>query len=200
MQAARRQPPRARDRSSRSTSSRPEDLEALAGASVGANLDLLFVNAGVSGPAGKTAVDATREDVADVLWTNAIAPLRVANRTAVRACVDGGTVAFMSSVMGSVGENTFGGHDLYRVSKGALNMLARNFELAIPRDRRIAVLCLHPGWVRTDMGGDQAPSASKRACAASPPCSRRSRRRRTDTSITPAGKWPGDVPTNFPKS
>jgi NAD(P)-dependent dehydrogenase (short-subunit alcohol dehydrogenase family) len=134
---------------------RPEHLEALA-ARLSTKLDLLFVNAGISGPAGKTMLDATREEVADVLWTNAIAPLRVANRLLPQV-VDGGTVAFMSSVMGSVGENTFGGHDLYRMSKGALNMLARNFELAIPRERRIAVLCLHPGWVRTDMGGSAAP-------------------------------------------
>ena len=134
---------------------RPEDLETLTGR-LSTKLDVLFVNAGISGPAGKTVANATREDVADVLWTNAIAPLRVATALLSRV-VDGGTVAFMSSVMGSVGENASGGHDLYRVSKGALNMLARSFEVSIPRERRVAVLCLHPGWVRTDMGGDQAP-------------------------------------------
>lgn len=134
---------------------RDADVDALAGR-LGEKLDLLFVNAGISGPAGKTVLNATREDVADVLWTNAIAPIRVATRLLPQV-VDGGTVAFMSSVMGSIGENTFGGHDLYRMSKGALNVVARNFELAIPRERRIAVLNLHPGWVRTDMGGPGAP-------------------------------------------
>lgn len=134
---------------------RAEDLAALAGR-LSSPLDLLFVNAGIAGPAGRTVADATREEVADVLWTNAIAPLRVASRLLPQV-VDGGTVAFMSSVLGSVGENTSGGYDLYRVSKGALNMLARSFEVAIPRERRIAVLSLHPGWVRTDMGGAQAP-------------------------------------------
>ena len=134
---------------------RDADIEALAGRLSG-KLDVLFVNAGISGPAGKTVLNASRDDVADVLWTNAIAPIRVATRLLPQV-VDGGTVAFMSSVMGSIGENTFGGHDLYRMSKGALNVLARNFQLAIPPERRIAVLSLHPGWVRTDMGGAGAP-------------------------------------------
>ena len=71
--------------------------------------------------------------------------------------VDGGTVAFMSSILGSIGENTSGGYDLYRISKASLNMLARSFAAVSAKDRKITVLNLHPGWVRTDMGGPSAP-------------------------------------------
>ena len=135
---------------------RAEDIEALARHLSKRRFDLLLVNAGVSGPEGRTALDATRDDIAGILFTNAISPVRVADRLLPQV-IDGGIVAFMSSIMGSVGENTFGGHDLYRISKASLNMLARNVEIGIARGRRISVLCLHPGWVRTDMGGPDAP-------------------------------------------
>jgi NAD(P)-dependent dehydrogenase (short-subunit alcohol dehydrogenase family) len=90
------------------------------------------------------------------MWTNALAPIRIAERLLPRVA-DGGTVAFMSSVLGSIGENTSGGYDLYRISKASLNMLARGFAATAAKDRRITVLNLHPGWVRTDMGGSAAP-------------------------------------------
>ena len=133
-----------------------EDIEGLAQRLSGRRLDLLLLNAGISGPAGRSVENATREDVAQVLWTNAIAPLRIAQRLLPQVA-DGGTVAFMSSALGSIAENTSGGHDLYRASKVALNMLTRGFALGVARQRRIPVLCLHPGWVRTDMGGPGAP-------------------------------------------
>ena len=66
-----------------------------------------------------------------------------------------GVVAVMSSQLGSVANNTTGGTELYRASKAALNSLARSFA-ARHRDKGLAVLALHPGWVRTDMGGPNA--------------------------------------------
>ena len=51
----------------------------------------------------------------------------------------------------------FGGIELYRASKAALNSLTRSFVATDIRDRPIAVLTMHPGWVRTDMGGPNAP-------------------------------------------
>jgi NAD(P)-dependent dehydrogenase (short-subunit alcohol dehydrogenase family) len=131
-------------------------LDALAGRLKSERLDLLFLNAGIAGPAEKSAAQCTREEMSQVMWTNAIAPLRIAERLLPRV-VDGGTVAFMSSILGSVTDNTSGGYDLYRISKASLNMLARSFAANLPRERQLNVLNLHPGWVRTDMGGPGAP-------------------------------------------
>ena len=63
----------------------------------------------------------------------------------------------MSSDMGSVARNLSGGLDLYRASKAALNSLTRSFVATEVECRPIAVLTMHPGWVRTDMGGQSAP-------------------------------------------
>lgn len=133
-----------------------QDIDALARRLSGRRLDLLILNAGISGATGHSALNASPEELAQILWTNSIAPVRIAQRF-LPQIENGGTVAFMSSVLGSIAENTFGGHDLYRVSKVALNMLTRSFSVTGARDRGVAVLCLHPGWVRTDMGGPEAP-------------------------------------------
>ena len=131
-------------------------LEALATRIAGRRLDLLFVNAGISGPRDQSVADLAREDVAKVMWTNALSPVRVAGRL-LPLVVKGGCVAFMSSILGSIAENTSGGYELYRISKASLNMLARGFAMTAGKEKALVVLNLHPGWVRTDMGGPQAP-------------------------------------------
>ena len=131
------------------------DLEALAKRLTG-KFDLLLVNAGIAGPANETTLTATREGLAQILWTNALAPIRIAEKLLPQVS-DGGTVAFMSSILGSIGENNSGGYDLYRISKASLNMLSRSFAVTSAKDRKVTVLNLHPGWVRTDMGGAAAP-------------------------------------------
>src|SRR5947209_4230343 len=62
----------------------------------------------------------------------------------------------MSSQMGSIGDNEYGQHYLYRSSKAALNMVVKCFAVDL-RDRGITAVVLHPGWVETDMGGSNAP-------------------------------------------
>jgi NAD(P)-dependent dehydrogenase (short-subunit alcohol dehydrogenase family) len=131
-------------------------LEALATRIAGRRLDLLFVNAGISGPRDQSVADLSREDLAKVMWTNALSPVRIAGRL-LPLVVPGGCVAFMSSILGSIAENTSGGYELYRISKTSLNMLARGFAATAGKEKALVVLNLHPGWVRTDMGGPQAP-------------------------------------------
>jgi len=135
---------------------RAEDLETLAQRLARRRLHLLFLNAGIMGPKEQSVLKASREDVAQIMWTNAVAPIRIAERL-LPQLVEGGTVAFMSSKLGSVAENTSGGYDLYRISKSSLNMLAHGFAVTHAQRSGITVLNLHPGWVRTDMGGAEAP-------------------------------------------
>ena len=117
-------------------------------------LDAVLVNAGISGARHQSADKATADEVAHVMMTNAFGPAR-AGRALLPKLRDGGTLAFMSSLMGSVTDSS-GGYELYRSSKAAQNMLAKGIAEQDARPRDITVLSLHPGWVRTDMGGPNA--------------------------------------------
>ena len=124
---------------------------ALAAALAGEALRHVILNAGVMSdkpfPAG-----AEDGEIARMFGTNAVAPVRLA-RQLLPLVADGGAIGFMSSRVGSVGDNDGGGMELYRASKAALNSLVRSFSVTEVRRRPLAVLSLHPGWVRTDMGG-----------------------------------------------
>lgn len=64
-------------------------------------------------------------------------------------------IVSISSLMGSIADNTSGGSILYRSSKAALNAAMKSLALDL-EDQGIGVLILHPGWVITDMGGPNA--------------------------------------------
>lgn len=132
----------------------PAQLDGFAAGLDGRTLDVALVNAGVSGPAHRSADQATAEEIGALMFTNAIAPIRLARHLLDRLRPGGGVLAFTSSVMGSVAENA-GGHELYRASKAALNSLSRGL-WAEMGGRNLTLLTLHPGWVRTDMGGPSA--------------------------------------------
>lgn len=116
--------------------------------------DLVFVVAGVATQASAPAHAVSRDVAAQVFLTNAISPIRFAEAFADRLA-PGGIMAFMSSILGSVALNDSGGWESYRASKAALNTLARSFALR-HRAEDFGVLLMHPGWVRTDMGGANA--------------------------------------------
>lgn len=59
----------------------------------------------------------------------------------------------MSSIMGSIAENESGGMEVYRASKTAQNSLARSLWIGSAKEAGVTVLSIHPGWVKTDMGG-----------------------------------------------
>ncbi len=132
------------------------ELDGFAAKIAGKVLDVLFVNAGVSGPAHKDGMQATIQETGALMFTNAVAPVRLARHLLANVREDTGVIAFMSSVMGSVAENLAGTSELYRASKAALNSMTRGFFNAGLGGRKITVLSLHPGWVRTDMGGPSA--------------------------------------------
>lgn len=118
------------------------------------SLDLLVMNAGVYGGDEQAIADLNRENVADIMFTNAVGPIKAAMNL-MGAMKDGGTVVMMTSKMGSISDSS-GGVNLYRISKVSQNMLARSLFEQHGKDRGIAVLSIHPGWVQTDMGGPNA--------------------------------------------
>tara|TARA_B110000037_G_scaffold40964_2_gene50669 strand:+ start:932 stop:1621 length:690 start_codon:yes stop_codon:yes gene_type:complete len=61
----------------------------------------------------------------------------------------------ITSKMGSIDDNTSGGSYIYRTSKTALNSMMRSLTHDLA-SKGISTLTLHPGWVRTDMGGSNA--------------------------------------------
>lgn len=63
-------------------------------------------------------------------------------------------VVQISTMMGSIEDNTSGGYYSYRSSKAALNMITRSLAIDYPQ---IRFALIHPGWVKTDMGGPEAP-------------------------------------------
>ena len=127
-------------------------------------LDALIVNAGIFGPAHQDVAQVECEETAELFWTNAIAPVRLARRL-LPLVRRGGVIAFMSSRTASIALNAEGDMELYRASKAALNALSRSFAVkdALPAD--IAVLLLHPGWVQTEMGGSNAPVTIRQSVA-----------------------------------
>jgi NAD(P)-dependent dehydrogenase (short-subunit alcohol dehydrogenase family) len=133
-----------------------QSQDRLAETLAGARFDLIYINAGIYGPPHQSSIDASLAEVGQLFMVNAIAPLRLAERLLPRLDTEHGVLAFMTSELGSVAGNESGGMALYRASKAALNSLTRSF-VAELGETGITVLNLHPGWVRTDMGGESAP-------------------------------------------
>ncbi len=128
-------------------------LDALQQRLHGQTFDLLFVNAGVMGPRDQNAEHAQLADVGDLFMTNAVSPIRVAQRFAAQLN-DSGVLAFMSSILGSIAIPDGSEMCLYKASKAALNSMINSFvTLNQPQQ---TVLAMHPGWVKTDMGGENA--------------------------------------------
>jgi NAD(P)-dependent dehydrogenase (short-subunit alcohol dehydrogenase family) len=131
-------------------------VDALAKRLEGTQLDVLFVNAGVAGPQDKPATQATEAEVGQLFFTNAVAPLRLAEQLRPAVNPERGVIVFMSSILGSVETGPGMGMSLYGASKAALNHMTRTFVSELG-ETGLTVLSMHPGWVKTDMGGDQAP-------------------------------------------
>ena len=117
--------------------------------------DAVIVNAGITGAKHQSSEQATANEVAEVMMTNAFGPAHLGKKLLPRI-KQGGSLSFMSSLMGSI-EDSSGGYELYRTSKTAQNMLAKGIAENEAKERGVTVLSLHPGWVQTAMGGPSAP-------------------------------------------
>ncbi len=127
----------------------PGSVEALAGRLHGTSLDLLVNNAGVLSHEGLDHLDF--DSMRRQFEVNALGPLRM-TATLLPLLSRGAKVAIVSSRMGSIADNTSGGTYGYRMSKAAVNAAGRSLAQDLA-SRAIAVVILHPGFVRTAMTG-----------------------------------------------
>lgn len=128
----------------------------------GEPLDLFIANAGLS----KAKWIRSRDDGEawqEVHAVNSVAPTLLAETLLPLVEAAGGRMAAISSRMGSIDDSS-GGYIGYRASKAALNAAWRALALGW-RERPVTLLLLHPGWVRTDMGGPQAPLQAEESVA-----------------------------------
>lgn len=132
----------------------PASIARLKGALAGVELDVVLNNAGIYGQDqsfGSVDADAFMA----VMRTNALAPLKVAEAFADQL-IGRKVIATITSLMGSIAENSSGNFYAYRASKAAANMVMKTLALDLG-PRGVTAIALSPGWVRTDMGGAEAP-------------------------------------------
>lgn len=119
-------------------------------------LDLLINNAGIN-PRGERPGNLDAETMLHTFHINAVGPMMVAQgHLALLGAGDAPKIVNISSTSGSLTRKSSGGTYSYSSSKAALNMLTRALAFDLRSDG-ITVVAMHPGWVRTDMGGSGAP-------------------------------------------
>ena len=119
-------------------------------------IDIFINNAGVGNSNQRFGVVSSLPWVG-VLKVNLIAPLTV-TQSIIENIKKGSDkkIYFLSSQLGSIQDNTSGGMYIYRSSKTALNQVVKSLSVDL-KPMGITVISLHPGWVKTDMGGPNAP-------------------------------------------
>ena len=119
-------------------------------------IDIFINNAGVGNSNQRFGVVSSKPWL-DVLKVNLIAPLTL-TQSIIENIKKGSEkkIYFLSSQLGSIGDNTSGGMYIYRSSKTALNQVVKSLSVDL-KPMGITVISLHPGWVKTDMGGPNAP-------------------------------------------
>jgi NAD(P)-dependent dehydrogenase (short-subunit alcohol dehydrogenase family) len=138
------------------------DLSTIKAAAVKLNegaIDVLMNSAGITGESREAVGSIDYTAWAKVLDVNTLGAMRVteAFSNAV-ARSDRKLVVTITSGMGSLADNTSGGSIAYRSSKAAVNMVMRTLAIDLA-PRGISCVLVNPGWVRTDMGGVNAPLA-----------------------------------------
>lgn len=137
------------------------DAAAVSAVRAGRPVDLLIANAGTYGPRDvKDAAGAA--EWLDTFATNTVAPYLLAQALLREVKSGGGRLVVVSTRMGSLEDNSSGGFLAYRSSKTALNMAWKTLALANPD---LVCTMLHPGWVQTRMGGDNAPVTPEQSIA-----------------------------------
>lgn len=116
--------------------------------------DMVFVNGGIANRAtDDTMAQVSTEDFVQVMVTNVLGVMRVVEAFGPRVR-PGGVVGVMSSGQGSIANNANGVNDVYRASKAALNQAMASYAA---RHAGQALVLMAPGWIRTELGGSNAP-------------------------------------------
>ncbi|MEY3758922.1 MAG: hypothetical protein RIR39_413 [Pseudomonadota bacterium] len=121
-------------------------------------IDVLINNAGVFGDsAGHGFEQLDYSTWTKTLTVNVQAPVKMAEAFLPHLKRgDKKLLVSISSLMGSIADNRGGGSIIYRSSKAALNAAMKSIAIEL-KEQAIGVLIFHPGWVKTDMGGNNAP-------------------------------------------
>jgi NAD(P)-dependent dehydrogenase (short-subunit alcohol dehydrogenase family) len=133
-----------------------DQIAALHDRLAGCSFDILFVNSGTANNnQDETIAEVSMDEFVRVMVTNALSPMRVVEGLQDLVSVNG-IIGVMSSGQGSVSNNEKGGHEVYRGSKAALNQYMRSYAARHAGEPRALVL-MAPGWIRTELGGANAP-------------------------------------------
>ncbi|WP_027817449.1 SDR family oxidoreductase [Paraburkholderia bannensis] len=131
----------------------PEDIATLGRKLDGERLDVALIVSGVYGPRTEGVEAITAEDFEYVMNTNVRGPMQLIPLLLPLVDAAHGVLGVLSSRMGSIAQTTGTTGWLYRASKAAVNDVLKITSL---QTRRATCIALHPGWVRTDMGGAHA--------------------------------------------
>ena len=112
--------------------------------------DVAIHNAGVGGP--RTDGPPTRDEFDDTMRANVWAAMRMSPIEGPRVAAARGRLVVISSRLGSIGNRDHPKHTVYRASKAAVNSVAKDAALTYG-PQGVVVVAMHPGWVRTEMGG-----------------------------------------------
>ncbi len=127
-------------------------------ASTLSTVDVLINNAGVYLDNSADFETLDMKLVTDTFEVNSIGPMKVAQAFLPLLLKSSGPKLInITSLMGSIEDNGSGGAYAYRMSKTALNMFTKSFANDFAK---ITAICVHPGWVQTDMGGASAPTTT----------------------------------------
>ena len=119
-------------------------------------IDILINNAGVYGSDRNRFGQIDADDWLQTFRINTIGPAKMVEFFHQHLCSgQRKLVACLSSKMASMDDNASGGSYIYRSSKAALNAVVKSLSIDLADDGIICV-ALHPGWVKTDMGGSNA--------------------------------------------